>query len=245
VYNVANFERFKSRLQEQNADYSQGRAVTYVAIGDSVTQGCMEPNVIDHEHVSHQVLKRRILSKYPLAVFNVINSGISGDQAEASRTMWRRDVLMYQPDLVTISFGANDSHGGKEGLPSYIQAISDLIDALRNETQADIALLTPSMMMKQDNVNIPDCYRPLIPNFLKTFYEGYLETYVEALKQLAIEKNVALVDIYKIWKDMESSGVDIHLCMSNGLNHPDREFHEQIALAIETALFGKGVYNEQ
>jgi acyl-CoA thioesterase-1 len=234
---VAAFERFKSRLQEQNADYSQGRAVTYVAIGDSVTQGCMEPNVIDHEHVSHQVLKRCILQRFPLAVFNVINSGISGDKAEASRSRWQRDVLMYQPDLVTISFGANDSHGGIEGLPSYIQAISDLINELRNETQADIVLLTPSMMMKQDNVNIPDCYRPLIPDFLNTYQEGYLQSYVEALRKLATQKNVALVDIYKIWKDMESNGVDIHFSLSNGLNHPDRKFHEQIALAIDTALF--------
>jgi len=236
---MGTFDRFIARLEGQHAHYDQGRAVTYVAIGDSVTQGVMEADVIDHERVSHQALKRLIHRRYPLAVINVINSGISGDKADRSRARWQRDVVMYQPDLVTISFGANDSRDGEEGLAAYIQAIGDLVDLVRAQTEADVMLLTPSMMMKADNAYIPDCYRELVPEFLETARKGHLELYAQELRKLADEKQVPLVDIYRLWEEMESHGIDIHASMSNGLNHPDRAFHDRIALAMEQAIFSE------
>ena len=56
---------------------------------------------------------------------------------------------MYKPDLVTIFFGHNDAHGGREGLAPFIQAVGDLVHRIRSETEADILLMTPCMMMSR------------------------------------------------------------------------------------------------
>ena len=89
------FERLQERLQ-QKADNVTERAVTYVAMGDSVTQGCMQAGYVEYENVYHHVFKRGAQQRYPGTVFNVINSGVSGDSAAPSRTRWERDVLDVQ-----------------------------------------------------------------------------------------------------------------------------------------------------
>lgn len=95
------FQRLHERLQEKAADVRK-RAVVYAALGDSVTQGCMQGGEFEYERLYHQVLKRAVERRYPGTVFNVINSGVAGDTARRSRKRWERDVLMYKPDLVTI-----------------------------------------------------------------------------------------------------------------------------------------------
>jgi len=95
------FGRFHDRLREKAGD-ARARAVTYVAMGDSVTQGCMQADVSEYENIYHQVLKRGIEQHYPGMVLNVINSGVGGDTSQESRSRWERDVLIYKPDLVTL-----------------------------------------------------------------------------------------------------------------------------------------------
>ncbi|MFD0696613.1 SGNH/GDSL hydrolase family protein [Paenibacillus sp. GCM10027628] len=233
---MRHFERFHRRLLEK-AENASARAVTYVALGDSVTQGCMQDGIIEYESVYHHVCKRRIEQRYMGTVLNMINSGIAGDTAAASRSRWERDVLLYKPDLVSIFFGHNDAHGGKEGIAPYIQAISDFVDLIRAETEADIVVITPCMMMKRDNVRIAEVHKPLIPQFVKLAEEGHLLSYTEALRQFAWGRGIPCLDAYGMWERMEREGIDIHARLSNGINHPDPEFHVVLGAALEKTLF--------
>lgn len=230
-----NFERLRARLREK-ADNPAARPALYVAIGDSVTQGCMQDGVIEHERVYHQLLRKRVAAAYPLSIFNVINSGVSGDTAGRSRGRWEHDVLCYRPDLVTIKFGLNDAHGGEQGLAGYIGAIGDLVGRVRTETEADILLLTPSMMMKRDNPFISAGHQKHIPTFTRLYEDGHLPQYVEALRTFAADNGLPLLDVYAMWEQMEAEGIDIHTRLSNGINHPDPLFHEQLAEALAEVL---------
>lgn len=143
------FPRLHQRLKDKSENPGS-RTVLYVAIGDTVTQGCLGINEMEHEQVYHELLRRLVEQHYPAANFNVINSGVGGDTAEKSRQRWDRDVLLYKPDLVTICFGLNDTHRGEAGLAEYIAAIAaigDLVNRIRTETEAEILILTTIMMI--------------------------------------------------------------------------------------------------
>jgi acyl-CoA thioesterase-1 len=233
---MSEFERLHKRLLQKATDVT-ARPVVYVAFGDSVTQGCMEYATIEHDKVFHNQLKRSIEKRYPSTIFSVINSGVSGDTAHGSRLRWDRDLLMYQPDLVTIGFGVNDAHEGEAGLNNYVESLRELIHRIRTETEANLLLLTPNMMIKHDNANVDEQDRPVLPVFIKTAEAGYLHMYVEALRELAEQEQVACVDQYAWWMQMEQQGTDIHTRLINGINHPDREFHQELADMIDASLF--------
>jgi len=233
---ASSFSRLQERIREKIENPGE-RAVTYVAFGDSVTQGCMELGVIEYERVYHQVLKRSVERRFPGTVFNAINSGFSGDSAVASRVRWERDVFMYKPDLVTIAFGLNDAHGGPEGVEPFIQSISELVERLRSETDADILLLIPGMMMKRDNENVHETHRKIVPDFIRVAEAGYLAMYVEALRAYANKEQVPCFDSYVLWEQMERDGIDIHKRLSNGINHPDPAYHEELGEALAAKIF--------
>ncbi|MFD0710748.1 SGNH/GDSL hydrolase family protein [Paenibacillus sp. GCM10027626] len=232
---MSQFPRFQQRLQEKAQDVFK-RAVTYVAIGDSVTQGCMQHEVVEYTDIYHQVFRRAAEQRYQGTVLNVINSGVSGDTAEGSRSRWERDVLLYKPDLVTICFGHNDAHGGMDGIATYIQAIRDLVDQIQAETEAEVLLITPCMMMKRNNANIAEVHRPLTADFIRLAESGVLDRYVAALKQFAAERGLPCLDVYAEWEEMERKGEDIHALLSNGLNHPDQSFHRRWGALLEAKL---------
>lgn len=227
----AYFENFRTRLAD--------KAATYVAIGDSVTEGSMEYEVVDRERVYHQVFGRLVERRYPHLSVTVINAGLGGETIVQSRSRWESDLFRYQPDLVSIGYGLNDAHAGRDGLGVYTQTLHDLIQQVKLRLKADILLLTPGMMIKRDNPNVHPNHRTLLPHFLQTFEAGYLPLYREAVLKVAGGENVACLDIYGLWEELEASGVDIHTRLANGINHPDREFHEMIAQKMEEMVFGK------
>jgi lysophospholipase L1-like esterase len=232
---MSDFARFQARLREK-AENVRARAVTYVAFGDSVTQGAMENGVLEYERVYHQVLRRHAEQRYPGTVCNVINSGVGGDTAHDSRSRWERDVLMYRPDLVTICFGHNDAHGREEGLDRFLKALGDLIDRIRTETEAEVLLMTPCMMMTRDNERVAEEHKPLVPAFVKLAEDGILPMYADAVRRLAAERNVPLLDVYAMWERMIQAGQDHNVRLANGINHPDREFHVEWGQALADRL---------
>lgn len=221
------YERLNRRLQEKAED-STTRAVTYVALGDSVTQGVMQQGVYEYELLYHQVCKRSLQQRYPGTVLNVINSGVNGDLACRAVGRWDRDVQPYSPDLITIMFGHNDVHEGAAGLSAYLEAIDELILRARTDTEADILLLSPCMMMTRDNPRIALEHRPLVPDFIRLAEEGILLNYVTALRQYAEQQRIPLLDVYAIGEAMEQRGEDMHVRLANGLNHPDQLFHIEL-----------------
>ncbi|MDI4649233.1 SGNH/GDSL hydrolase family protein [Cohnella hashimotonis] len=227
------------RLQEKRTD-AGARAVLYVALGDSVTQGCMQFGATEYDHVYHAVCKRELERRCDGAIINVINSGASGDTIAASRVRWDRDVFPYKPDLVTILFGHNDAHGGEAGLKGFAAALDELVSRLRAETEAVIVLITPCMMMRHDNANIAAENRQHVPAFLRLAEEKALAQYVACIRGYAARNGLLLVDAYAMWERMEENGADIHARLSNGINHPDAAFHIELGEALAAVLLSGG-----
>lgn len=237
---MSDFARFRRRLQEK-ADDVRARPVTYVAFGDSVTQGCMEHAAIEHERVYHHLLKQRIVRRNLLTVLNVINAGVSGDTAAKSEARWQRDLIAFQPDLVTIGFGVNDCHMGEAGLALFIEKMDELVRTVKRETEADLLLLTPNMMMLEDNPGVHEKERFVLPRFLETAEKGYLQMYVRALREYLDDNKLPYADTYALWEKWRLEGAAPHARLSNGINHPDREVHDRMAELIEARIFGGNV----
>lgn len=231
------FARFHQRLREKE-DNVRARPVTYVAFGDSVTQGCMQYATIEHETVYPQLFRRLAELRYPRTILNVINSGVSADTVKLSEERWERDVFAYDPDLISIGFGVNDAHFGEEGLTDYLGGLKRLIGGVRSRTKADIVLLAPNMMIMQDNAYVHEKDRPAIPKFLRTYEAGHLQRYTEALRGLAKELELPLVDVYARFEQLLAQGVDIHARLANGINHPDTAFHQLIAEDLGRVVLG-------
>ena len=231
------FEPLRRRLAEK-ASHPGAPSVTYVAFGDSVTQGVMQYQIHEYELLYHRICGRNLEQHFPGTVLNVINSGVSGDTALQSLERWERDVQRYRPDLLTIMFGHNDVHAGAEGLPAFIDAIDELIRRTKQGTEAEVVLITPCMMMKQDNERIAQAHREHIPQFVAIAEEQLLPLYVSALRKYAAERSIACLDAYGMWETMERQGIDIHTRLANGINHPDQLFHIELGNRLYHLLSG-------
>lgn len=72
--------------------------------------------------------------------FKVINSGVGGSTAKEAVARIQNSVITHKPDIVTISFGLNDT--GKSTPEEFRQSLEDMIEAIRKETTAQILLIT-------------------------------------------------------------------------------------------------------
>lgn len=229
-------ERFISRIKEKTTQPTVA-PVLITALGDSVTQGCMGINVINHDAVYHNVLKGMLEKKYPTAAFSVINAGVGGESAAGGLKRLERDVLKHNPDLVLIGFCLNDACGGIEKLPQYRGNIESLLDATRKGCKADIIILTPNFMASRKNSMIAEQHMKFADSIIGTQNSGTLKAYVKVLKDVAESRKIPVADIHAVWEKMASQGLDTTAMLCNGLNHPDisgqRIIAETIMIMIE------------
>ena len=122
------FDLCKSKQENLVAN----KPVTIAFLGDSVTQGCFEcyltgPNslqtVFDYKSAFSTRVREIFNLLYPSVQVNIINSGISGDSAPVGLSRLERDILSYNPDLVVVSYGLNDSTGGLANIENYANAL--------------------------------------------------------------------------------------------------------------------------
>ena len=79
--------------------------ITIVGFGDSLTYGYGVASKYTHMRRLGETLPE----KYPQFKWEVINSGQNGDTTMDGISRLNRDVLRYNPDIVIILFGSNDS----------------------------------------------------------------------------------------------------------------------------------------
>ncbi len=229
---MARFKRFHARIQEKAKDGSTA-PVLIVALGDSVTQGCMEEGRMDFDAVYHNQLKRLLEQRYPGTTFSFINAGFGGESAPGGLTRLERDVIPHQPDLVIIGYGLNDAcGGGLAGVDAFRVALASMISRIKTETDAAILMLTPNRMATHDNDGVAARWKPIIGNFVKTQVDGVVAAYAEAIRRVASDQAVAVADIYSAWTELELSGRDTTFQLCNGINHPDAEMHQMTARII-------------
>lgn len=82
-----------------------GETLTIGFLGGSITQGSLATD--DKLTYAYRVYKWWCES-FPMAKFEYVNGGIGGTSSHFGVSRAVRDVLMYQPDVVTVDFSVND-----------------------------------------------------------------------------------------------------------------------------------------
>lgn len=228
--------RFHERVAEEARNRS-ARAVTIIALGDSVTQGVAEVDHLLHAEVYHARLKMMLEQQHPLTTFNMLNVGVDGDTALKGLARFDGDVADHQPDLVLITFRLNDAFaGGADGVDTFGHTLKTMINRVRSQTPAEMVLITPNMMLTRDNDAVPAPYREYMQPFLEIQTQGLLGRYAQQIRETACEQSIPLADVYHAWEALASRGVDTTAMLSNGLNHPDAEGHALAAHEVFHAI---------
>ena len=226
----------------------ENKPVTIAFLGDSVTQGCFEcyttgPNslqtVFDYKSAFSTRVREIFNLLYPSVQVTIINSGISGDSAPVGLERLERDILAYNPDLVVVSYGLNDSVAGKEKVEDYMSSLKKIFSKIK-ERNIEVIFLTQNYMNTKTSPHLKD---ELFINLSKEFAEniqnnGVLKLYFDNAREACKEYTVPVCDLYPVWEQLERAGVDTTELLANKLNHPIRELHYYMAIKlIETMLF--------
>ena len=232
---------FQKRIAEKNANMGAA-PVLIVALGDSVTHGIMELNVIDQQAVYHHQLWQMLIARHPGCVFSVINAGVGGDNAPGALKRLDRDVIRHQPDLVLVGYALNDAGGGRENLSAFDRDMTAVVGRIRGETPADVVLLTPNFMNDRDNPLVAKQHRDanIIDRFIRIQTDGTLAAYAQSIRDLGKRLNVPVADVYAAWEKLRECGIDTTAMLTNGLNHPNSDGHRIAAELIMRIVDGAG-----
>ena len=234
------------KLNAKNSDIKNAPPVTIAFIGDSVTHGCFEcfwlgDGNLDTRYDAKSAYPTRVREMlnilFPKAQINIINSGISGDNARGGNARFERDVANYSPDLVVISFGLNDAGGGDENLPRYKENLAAMFEKAA-ATGAECIFLTENMMCTKVSCHIPDeKSKALAEHLARTQNSGMLKKYFDAAKEVAAAHGVTVCDIYSAWEKMYAAGVDTTELLANKYNHPIETLHYYTAIKLIETMF--------
>ena len=209
-----------------------------VALGDSVTAGHFEPRgnleeiisiidsggmpdlsngeITDARECYLEKFRSLLIDYFEETSVSTINAGIAGDNMYGMEKRVYRDVIRYQPDLVIINGSLN--WGPEQGdSTDYEAALRRTLAVIRNETKADIILMTPNMEKMPDIFKNPKS--PLIER-------------VEIIRELAEEKKCCLADAYLTWEKFEEAGYPAVELLANRGNHPSVTGHEGFAKVL-------------
>lgn len=214
---------FESLLPQDSA-----KAGEYMAhFMELVTKGDMDglkqlpANEITDARESYlEKFRNMLIEKYERTSVSVINAGIAGDNLLQMSKRLGRDVIRYQPDLVLINGSLNWDEKMQGSTALYKTVLRDMIRRIKQETEADIVLLTPNGDLPNTLTGSPDAE------------ETTTIKRVQVIRELAKEEKVCLADIYAVWEKARNLGCPWKELLANGINHPGVEGHEAYAITI-------------
>ena len=220
--------------------------VTIAFLGDSVTQGCFECYVKNDGHIetifdyqsAYSTRVRELLNLlYPQVQVNIINSGISGDNAPNGLTRLERDILPFHPDLVVVSYGLNDSTRGLDALDTYRNSVRQIVKRLIAEG-SEVIFLTQNFMNTEVSCHLKEqVLRDTAASIMRAQVSGDLKIYEKTGATAAKEEGARICDLYPVWEKLAQGGVDTTELLANKINHPIREIHYYMAIKLIETMF--------
>lgn len=234
------------KFQSKQKNLFENAPVTIAFLGDSVTQGCFECYFDQNNNVqtvfdakcSYPTRVKEILNiLYPSVQINLINSGISGDNAAGGNARFERDIAPYSPDLVIVSFGLNDAGKGIKYTDDYVKQLKEIFGKVK-ALGAECIFVFQNMMNTNVSCHLKETReQDTAKCFAKIQNEGILDCYYTAAKQAAKESGVKFCDVYAAWKHMYENGVEVTELLANKYNHPIRELHYYTAMKVVETIF--------
>lgn len=137
---AGDFKPMAAPLQRTLAKLKEGKPLTIVTMGDSLT---------DDQHWANRevswtgVFKKLLKDKYKVDA-TIVNPAIGGTQLRQNLVLLPRWLEKTpEPDLVTICFGFNDWDAGMRG-PEFLESYRDAVDRVRRATKgkSDVLIIT-------------------------------------------------------------------------------------------------------
>jgi lysophospholipase L1-like esterase len=165
---------------------------------------------------------------------DVINAGVRGNTTDHAAERFHADVILRRPDLVVLQFGINDSAVDVWKIPAasqprvslerYVENLQRFVDTLRQQN-VPVVLMTPNPL--QWTPQLVELYGR--PPYDVTDPEGLnviLRHYADAVRRIAAEKEVPLVDVMALHQERGHDRAEPLL--SDGI-HPNQRGHALVA----------------
>lgn len=233
--------KIMEKMARKARDHFHNEGVTIAFLGDSVTQGCFEIYKKENDQIETVFDKRSsyeyyvfdmLCTLFPNVTVNIVNAGISGDQATRGRERLERHVLRHEPDLTVVCYGLNDCGTKPDSVEKYTAALRGIFEGLRG-AGSEIIFMTPNMMNTRISPHLSD------PDFIEVAKKcaekqngGFLDAHVDAARALCREMEIPVCDCYAVWKRMDACGVDVTELLANKINHPTREMNRLFAYEL-------------
>jgi acyl-CoA thioesterase-1 len=194
-------------------EWPKNRTINLVFHGHSVPAGYFKTPVVNTLEAYPFQLLKLLKALYPVAVINIINTSVGGENSESGARRFETEVLVHRADVLFIDYALNDRRIGLEGCAKAWESMIE--KALKMNIK--VILLTPSPDQK---VNIAE------PGNL-------LEQHAVQIRRLAEKYGTGLVDSYQLFHQVVMKGDSITHYMSQ-VNHPNEKGHLLIANEILT-----------
>lgn len=192
-------------------EWPKNRTINLVFHGHSVPAGYFKtPTVNTLGAYPFQVLQA-LKNTYPLAVINLINTAIGGENSISGAKRFDEEVLVHRPDLLFIDYALNDRGPGLEKAKAAWEAM--IQKALAKNIK--VILLTAS----------PDQRVPISDT------ASVLDQHGEQIKALAQKYHLGIIDSYGLFRNQVNLGVALPDLMSQ-VNHPNERGHSLISQSI-------------
>ena len=189
--------------------------VTYVAFGDSITDGYgVSAGFVHH-------LSEWFASRLPERELKIYKSGWSGENTRDALVRLKGEVLSRNPQIVTINFGVNDAFSGVSP-EEFEKNIIEMVTRVKDGGCERTVLLSSEV--------IPD-----------TWAERAVLPYWEAMKRAADLNDVLYADVNRWWKRVLEDGRHVSELIIPGDLHPNAAGHRVIADAVIDAFAGSSI----
>lgn len=194
----------------------EGTALTWVITGDSITHGAWftEGARSYPEHLAERV-RAEMLRFRDI----IINTGVSGEISSGLMADFDWRVLRFKPDVVSINLGMNDC--AKIPVEQFKKEMGEMVKRSKQAGAVVILHATNTVVAEHKHAQ-------LLPPF------------IEAVRQLAIEHDVMLVDHYQNFSE-EKQGTERRTWLSDAI-HPNGLGHAHMAVEMFRVL---GIYDPQ
>lgn len=196
--------------------------LTWVITGDSITHGCR------HTHGERNYPEHWIeLIRWDRGRFNdaIVNTGISGNKITDLLPDFERRVARFDPQIVSINLGMNDQRNGPDKLAGFTKDMRDAIHRVRALNALPI-LHIPNPVLEEGHEDV-------VRN---------LKLYADALRALADEEQVLLVDHETHWNHFAQDPA-VRKTWMNDYVHPNGLGHAEMfkKMAYDLGLFDQKI----
>jgi lysophospholipase L1-like esterase len=181
----------------------------WVFAGDSITHGALH-TWGDRDYTELFSERRRYEQDRGRDI--IIKTAISGWNTKLIRNDLDWNILQFNADVVSIMIGMNDATLGPEGLETFRDNYTWILDRIAENPKTHVILHT---------------FNPVWPNAVGRV--EHLPGYVEVIRQIAAERKLPLIDHWSYWHNALQEDPIRSFAWMNDSIHPGSYGHRAIA----------------